>query len=132
MNIVKLGGVDKQLYELVAPLVMNPAIIRQNNNYPFKTSRSHIWYLAMEQDQVIGFIPVKTGAAMPLIDNYYISGDDIRVIDWLLDRIIEDFHDENMLSALVHKRHIGIFERHGFRSTKVWSKYDKMQYNRQA
>ena len=35
MKIMTLQGTDKLLYELVAPLVMNPAILRQNNNYPF-------------------------------------------------------------------------------------------------
>ena len=75
MNVIKLGGVDKKLYELVAPLVMNPAIIRQNNNYPFKTSRNHTWYIAVENELVAGFIPVKTGTATALIDNYYISGE---------------------------------------------------------
>jgi hypothetical protein len=42
MKIMTLQGTDKLLYELVAPLVMNPAILRQNNNYPFKTSR-FVW-----------------------------------------------------------------------------------------
>ena len=37
MDIVKLQGTDRKLYEFVCPLVMNPAILRQNNNYPFKT-----------------------------------------------------------------------------------------------
>lgn len=32
MNILKLGGLDCRLFELVAPLVMNPAVLRQNNN----------------------------------------------------------------------------------------------------
>lgn len=31
MKIMTLQGTDKLLYELVAPLVMNPAILRQNN-----------------------------------------------------------------------------------------------------
>jgi uncharacterized membrane protein len=49
MKIMTLQGTDKLLYELVAPLVMNPAILRQNNNYPFKTSRSHVWYIAFHE-----------------------------------------------------------------------------------
>ena len=35
MNILKLQGLDGRLFDLVAPLVMNPAVLRQNNNYPF-------------------------------------------------------------------------------------------------
>lgn len=129
MNVIKLGGVDKKLYELVAPLVMNPAIIRQNNNYPFKTSRNHTWYIAVENELVTGFIPVKTGTTTLLIDNYYISGDSTTVIECLLNKIIADFNEPGILSALVHKRHIDVFKKHGFQTTKIWSKYDKMQYN---
>ena len=54
MKIMTLQGTDKLLYELVAPLVMNPAILRQNNNYPFKTSRSHVWYIAFHETAVVG------------------------------------------------------------------------------
>ena len=32
MNILKLQGLDGRLFDLVAPLVMNPAVLRQNNN----------------------------------------------------------------------------------------------------
>mgnify|MGYP007079103828 FL=1 len=53
MKIMTLQGTDKLLYELVAPLVMNPAILRQNNNYPFKTSRSHVWYIAFHETAVL-------------------------------------------------------------------------------
>ena len=42
MNILKLQGLDGRLFDLVAPLVMNPAVLRQNNNYPFKTTRNHV------------------------------------------------------------------------------------------
>ena len=38
MEIIRFDGIDKGLYELVAPVVMNPAVLRQNNNYPFKTT----------------------------------------------------------------------------------------------
>ncbi len=30
---------DKHLYQLLAPLVMDPDVIRANNNYPFKNKR---------------------------------------------------------------------------------------------
>lgn len=61
-----IAGTDKLLYELVAPLVMNPAILRQNNNYPFKTSRSHVWYIAFHETAVVGFMPVKKDISITL------------------------------------------------------------------
>ena len=40
IQIVQLHGTDKKLYELVAPLVMSPEVLKQNYNYPFRTSKS--------------------------------------------------------------------------------------------
>ena len=42
MTIEKLDGTSPRLYTLVAPLVMRRSVLRQNNNYPFWTSRAHI------------------------------------------------------------------------------------------
>ena len=36
IQIVQLHGTDKKLYELVAPLVMSPEVLKQNYNYPFR------------------------------------------------------------------------------------------------
>ena len=33
IQIVQLHGTDKKLYELVAPLVMSPEVLKQNYNY---------------------------------------------------------------------------------------------------
>ena len=41
MTVEKLDGTSPRLYALVAPLVMRRSVLRQNNNYPFWTSRSH-------------------------------------------------------------------------------------------
>ena len=56
---MRLNGVDARLYPLVGPLVMNPAILRQNNNYPFKTSNRYLWYIAISDGVIVGFIPLK-------------------------------------------------------------------------
>lgn len=34
IQIIQLKGTDRRLYELVAPLVMNPDVLKQNYNYP--------------------------------------------------------------------------------------------------
>ena len=109
MNILKLQGLDGRLFDLVAPLVMNPAVLRQNNNYPFKTTRNHVWYIAMDEQRVLGFMPVKMTLTNNCIDNYYISGDNSSVIEMLLDRIIHDFSSDGSLVAVVHERHVEDF-----------------------
>lgn len=127
MEILCLKGTDRRLYELVAPLVMSPAVIRQNNNYPFKTSFRHTWYVAVEDDTVVGFMPLKAVASGLYIDNYYIQGDDENIIGLLLDNIVKD--NDVGLTALVHKRHVEAFGRNHFRVRSEWKNYDKMFYD---
>ena len=55
VQIIQLQGTDKRLYELVAPLVMNPEILKQNYNYPFRTSEDFVWFVAVDKKKVIGF-----------------------------------------------------------------------------
>lgn len=124
LQIIRLEGTDKRLYDYVAPLVMNPAILRQNNNYPFKTSVRHTWYLALENDTVMGFMPLRRDTLR--IDNYHISGDDARVLDVLLERLLGDFGEEGVLTAMVHKRHVKAFAARGFKSAVEWVKYERM------
>ncbi|MCD8236129.1 MAG: hypothetical protein LUD00_05640 [Prevotellaceae bacterium] len=128
MNIEILEGTSSRLYELVAPLVMNAAVLRLNNNYPFKTSRHHKWYVAIEKKEVIGFIPVKEKEREACIDNYYIKGDDSLLIDALLDRVVAESVSRTVLTAVVHKRHVADFARNGFRTHREWKNYDKMVY----
>ena len=129
MNILKLQGLDGRLFDLVAPLVMNPAVLRQNNNYPFKTTRNHVWYIAMDEQRVLGFMPVKMTLTNNCIDNYYISGDNSSVIEVLLDRIIHDFSSDGSLVAVVHERHVEDFSMKNFIPCVEWKKYVKMHYH---
>ena len=129
MNILKLQGLDGRLFDLVAPLVMNPAVLRQNNNYPFKTTRNHVWYIAMDEQRVLGFMPVKMTLTNNCIDNYYISGDNSSVIEMLFDRIIHDFSSDGSLVAVVHERHVEDFSMKNFIPCVEWKKYVKMRYH---
>lgn len=131
MDIIRLEGTDSKLYALIAPLAMNPAILRQNNNYPFKTSGRYKWYIAMSDGRVTGFMPLKKNGAQLLIDNYYISGDDSSIIDTLLGAITGDIPPDSSLEALVHKRHADDFRRNRFLTGKEWTNYEKMHYNQQ-
>lgn len=129
MDIIKFRGTDKKLYEWVAPLVMNPAVLRQNNNYPFKTGPRYIWYISFEDEQITGFIPLKkTTTDKYIIDNYYIKGDDESILIELLSAVIADKSRQKELWATVHKRHVGLFAQNGFSTGIRWKNYEKMRY----
>lgn len=42
IRIIRLKGKERQLYRLLAPMVMDPEVIRANNNYPFKTGEEYV------------------------------------------------------------------------------------------
>lgn len=61
--VIKMAGTSPELYSCVAPLVMNPEIIKYNHNYPFKTGESFVWFVAFADDgnHVLGFFLWKYG-----------------------------------------------------------------------
>ena len=127
MNIIRLNGEDKKLYELVAPLIMNPAIIKQNNNYPYKTEKDYIWYIATDAGKVEGFMPLKPTLTGYYIDNYYINDNNQGTITLLIDRILKEL-GSNKITALVKKPHVKEFKKFGFTSWLELKNYTKMDH----
>ena len=77
IQIIRLKGKDKHLYRLVAPMVMDPEVIRANNNYPFKTGEEYVWFIAIEDKEVVGFVPVEQKSRKKaVINNYYVKAED--------------------------------------------------------
>lgn len=125
MEFINLHGTDDRLFSLVARLVMDPEVLRQNNNYPFKTSPQYTWHLCIENGSVIGFLPAKEKGDSIYIDNYYIRDDNHDVLDGLIAHVLES--TDKPVTALCHKRHTETFASHGFTTCLVFAKYNKMQ-----
>ena len=49
-EIMEFEGLDPALYQWVGPLVMNPAVLKQNYNFPFRTTQAFRWYVAIEKE----------------------------------------------------------------------------------
>ena len=95
-----------RLYPLVGPLVNEPGHFKTGTIInPFKTSNRYLWYIAISDGVIVGFIPLKKNEKSYHIDNYYIQGDRTETIDALLHRVIDDLGTDSLLTALVHKRH---------------------------
>ncbi|MDR1259589.1 MAG: hypothetical protein LBK65_10015 [Tannerellaceae bacterium] len=127
MNIIKLRGEDQQLYYLVAHLIMNEDVLGYNLNYPYRTSPDYLWFVAMEEDHTLGFIPVKLKYGNAKINNYYVADDDSAVFSALLQEITTTLISEYELEAVTHMRHIPDFEKNGFSVTHYWKRYVKMR-----
>lgn len=129
MTIIQFNGEDVRLYGLVARLVMNKDVLAFNNNYPFKTSSEHIWFVAIEENQTIGFIPIEIKNNKAIINNYYIEDDDNTVLTSLLNNITNFFHHSCPIESVTHTRHVRSFEKCGFSVLLHWEKYVKMKYS---
>lgn len=123
---------EQQLYQLVAPLVMDPVVIRANNNYPFKTNDNYVWFIATEEDKVVGFLPLELRKSQKvIINNYYVVSDnEIRknILSALLSAALDAFSSGEWLFASVALiQDKDIFERFGFiLQEKKWKLYVKM------
>ena len=55
-------------------MVMDPEVIRANNNYPFKTGEEYVWFIAIEDKEVVGFVPVEQKSRKKaVINNYFLA-----------------------------------------------------------
>ena len=127
IQVIQLKGKDKHLYQLLAPLVMDPDVIRANNNYPFKTSEDFVWYR-----DVIGFIPVEQKSGKKaVINNYYVAAVDEKrkeILSLLLSSIVTAFIPEGWtLDSVTLIQDQETFEKFEFASMdKKWTRYVKM------
>ena len=130
VQIIQLQGKDKRLYELVAPLVMNPEILKQNYNYPFRTSEDFVWFVAVDKKKVIGFIPVEEKKKEYVINNYYIESNNEDTLKLLLEKVISETNTSKELTSVTFMEHSSLFKDLGFSEEKIWTRYVKMKKDR--
>ena len=127
MEIIKLNGEDQRLYYLVAHLIMNEEVLKYNLNYPYKTSQEYVWFVATDEGNTLGFIPVKLKDGKAVINNYYVADDDKAVFSALLKEIVCVLLPDFEIESVVQTRHIPYFEQNGFSITLHWKRYVKMK-----
>ena len=130
VQIIQLQGTDKRLYELVAPLVMNPEILKQNYNYPFRTSEDFVWFVAVDKKKVIGFIPVEEKKKEYVINNYYIESNNEDTLKLLLEKVISETNTSKELTSVTFMEHSSLFKDLGFSEEKIWTRYVNMKKDR--
>ncbi len=132
IQVIQLKGKDKHLYRLLAPLVMDPEVLRANNNYPFKTTENYVWFIAMKERKVVGFVPVEQKSGKKaVINNYYVNAEKTEredILSALLVAAITEFsQDKWMLHSVTLVQDKEIFEQFEFASLdKNWTRYVKM------
>lgn len=127
IQIVQLKGTEKQLYKLVAPLTMSPEVLKQNYNYPFRTSEDYIWFIALDNKHVVGFIPVENKRNEHIINNYYVKEKNVDILKILLETVIEVLGGNANLTAISFLEDRTVFEELGFSEEKIWTRYIKMK-----
>lgn len=127
LQIIRLHGTESKLYQLVAPLVMDPVVLRKNNNYPFKTTENYIWFVAVMGTQAVGFIPVEVRGSAAIINNYYTDEKEEEALPLLISAVVSAFGTEKKLSSVALTEHRSVFEKQGFAVEKEWKRYVKMR-----
>lgn len=131
IQILRLHGTDKKLYSLVAPLVMNPDVLKQNYNFPFRTSEKFVWFVAVKNRKVVGFVPVECRMYEGIINNYYVQDKSADVLKQLLEAVIENMNAEKELTAVSFMDDKDVFAQLDFLEIKSWTRYVKMWKDKQ-
>ncbi len=127
MEIKRLQGTEEELYRLVAPLVMNPVVLKQNYNFPFRTSERFEWFVGVnDEGQVSGFVPVERKRAENVINNYYVKGKDAEVLEALLKPVVAAYAGD-WLAVVAFAEDADLFRSLGFVTEKQWTRYVRMR-----
>lgn len=126
VTIEVIKGLEPRLYELVAPLVMDAKVLKQNRNYPFKTSKDFLWFIALDGAAVIGFLPVEIRNKLAIINNYYSEGENLEVLGRMIREAVELLQGEHLLTSATQVQHISAFSQNGFVVEREWKNYVKM------
>jgi hypothetical protein len=127
MEIKILEGTEDVLYELVAPLVMDPVVLRQNDNVAFKTTDRHVWIVAVEQHQCVGFLPIQRKKLFGEINNYYICDRNREIFSRLLTRAEQQVKEEgySSITIITQKLDYGLIRRKKYRKERVFINYTR-------
>ncbi|GAB6119388.1 hypothetical protein [Dysgonomonas termitidis] len=121
-RIEKVWGTDKRLYELIAPFVMNPEVIRLNGGYPFKNTEDHLWYISVKgKNMVTGFISIVNDR---LCNDFTWQDKDLLRI--LIERALMDVEKGTPVTFVADNSDRPLLEEMGFSVDKEWTKYFKM------
>lgn len=122
MKIEVLQGNDSRLYALVAPLVMSPRVLRQNNNVAFKTTPKHTWILAVEKGECIGFLPLQCKKTRGEVNNYHVRNHNNTLFKKLLDRAERYTRDNDIgeLAVITQVPQYEVLEANGYEIEKAY------------
>ena len=122
IRIEKVWGTDGRLYELIAPFVMNPEVIRLNGGYPFKNTEDHLWYISVKgKNMVTGFISIVNDH---LCNDFTWQDKDLLRI--LIERALMDVEKGTPVTFVADNSDRPLLEEMGFSVEKQWTKYFKM------
>lgn len=126
-----LAGRSPELYMAVGHLVLSSTCLRENNNYPYKSSGRFIWHVLYYEEKVVAFMPVERKISGDYkIDNYYATPSKERGYQLLklLKNVIKEIKSEDVsLQATVQKRDIGVFKHLDFIILRETTRYAMMR-----
>jgi hypothetical protein len=128
MEIEVLEGTEQKLFDLVAPLVLNPSVIRQNGGVAFKTTPQHRWIVSIAEDGTCdGFLPMQLKSNGYLINNYYVKDRDEKVLSVLLKETLDYARNQKAetLDIIAQIEDYSVVEKYGFKPEKIYINYTR-------
>jgi hypothetical protein len=130
MKTEVLKPTDDRLYSLICKLVVNPAVLRQNDNVAFKVTPNAVWFVATDDnDTCVGFLPSAKKGTITEINNYYIKDRDVKVFSTLLSLAARAAKKEGQKSLIIiaQEQDWALLKRLKYRVEKQFVKYARYE-----
>jgi GNAT superfamily N-acetyltransferase len=133
MKIEIYNGTEQEVYKLIAPYAMNAKILSEFDGYPILTGPDYMWFMAMENNYLIGFASLKTTKKGVKIINAYVlpeyrgKGIHTELIEKRINWCVEKGYTSIEVDCL--ETSIKQYLNAGFKEIKTFKKWHKMEIN---
>lgn len=129
-KIQKVSGESKEVYSVIAPVVMSTEGMKYFDNYPVTTSPEHTFYILTFNGILCGFASINPHRTVYSIRNVYINSERNANVSFnaLMKAVLEGFEESEFTEASIYcmNADVPLLKERGFKVTKDGKNWSAM------
>lgn len=135
-KIQKVGGEDKAVYQIIAPVVMSKEGMKYFDNYPVTTSKDHVFYILTYDKDLCGFASIVPNKTIYAIRNVYVNNARNANVSFnnLIKAVLEGFDESDFYQANITcmNADIPLLKEKGFKMQKEGKNWSVMHKTKKS
>ena len=119
MPIIRIDGCSPDVYSIIAPLAMDPAVIRKRRNLPIVTKENYTWHVLKKGKKVKAFVGEERLANYTKLQAFVVLDANDEELQTFLEEVVTRFEKSPspMLTASVLNEYAVLFGKAKFQVT---------------